>query len=172
MLNFIEFLKKRPSDKNMRIARIIFGLIIIFLLGIYFKSYTINLPSSLKSSELYIKYSLFILGIVPILMGAFDPCFAKRKYVKIIQIVFGLTLIIVGNNINVGEIKKEVLKPVAQSGSINLADITSSTNKSSPINIGFWIALLGIMPLIAGISGKCISKKCYKHGETITKIRV
>lgn len=172
MFQFIEFLKKRPSDKNIRIWRIIFGLIIVFLLTIYFWEYSINLPDSLKQNEFYIKYILLILGIFPIIMWIFDPCIAKRKYIKIAQIFFWIILIIVGKNISVDSINKIPSPVVSNSWSINLADINNTEAPSNPINIGFWIALLSILPIIAWVSGKCISQKCFKHWEVITKIRV
>ncbi|EKD65937.1 MAG: hypothetical protein ACD_49C00074G0014 [uncultured bacterium (gcode 4)] len=168
MFKLIEFFRKRPSDKTILYWRIIFWLIIILLLWIYFNDYTINLPASLKANELYVKYSLFILWIVPILMGITGICLAKRKIVKIIQIIFWIALIFVWNNINM---KESGAQTEVNKTSTNFEEITKSSEKT-PINIGFWIALLSILPLLAWITWKCITEKCLKYWEKITKIRV
>ncbi|MCK9272585.1 hypothetical protein M0P65_03490 [Candidatus Gracilibacteria bacterium] len=168
MFKLIEFFRKRPSDKTILYGRIIYGLIILLLLGLYFNDYTINLPASLQANELYVKYVLFIFGIIPVLMGLTGICFAKRKVVKILQIIFGIVLIFVGNNINMKVAQTET---GVNKTSTNFEEITKSSEKS-PINVGFWIALLSILPLLAGITGKCITEKCIKYGEKITKIRV
>jgi len=59
-----------------------------------------------------------------------------------------------------------------QSGSLDYGAISESKTPSKSVNVGFWIALLGILPLLAGITGKCITSKCLKYGEVIKKIRV
>ncbi|EKE28590.1 MAG: hypothetical protein ACD_3C00042G0005 [uncultured bacterium (gcode 4)] len=170
MFKFIEFLKKRPKDKTIRLLRVIYWLIIIVLLAIHFNDMDLSLTAALEPYKLNIKYSLFILGMIPIFMWI-DICFAKRKVVKIIQIIFWLILIIVWNMISINTVKTAEL-PIAQSGSIDLGDITSQEKTSAPINVWFWIALLSIFPIVWWITGKCITQKCYKYGEVITKIRV
>jgi hypothetical protein len=89
----------------------------------------------------------------------------------------GILFIIVGNLITMTEPKVEEVKaPVVQSGATldyNTA-ITQQTKKtpSKPLNIGAIIAWLSIFPLLGGITGKCVTEKCLKHGEIIKKIRV
>lgn len=172
MYKFIEFLRKRPSDKTIRIWRIIAWLIIILLLSINFNEYRFNLPLALKSNELYFKYALFILWLVPIFMWATNICLAKRKYVKMIQILFWIMLIIVWNNIYFEKAVENTKPETSQSWSVSLSDLTADKKKSEPINIWFYIALLWIIPIIAWISGKCITSWCLKYKEVITKIRV
>ena len=46
--------------------------------------------------------------------------------------------------------------------STNFEEITKTSQKA-PISVGFWIALLSILPLLAGITGKCITEKCIKY---------
>ena len=176
MLQFIEFLKKRPADKTIRILRIIFWLLIIVLLWLYFEDLRLEFLSWWTSPQtiLYIKYSLFILWVLPILFGILNPCIAKRKYIKIAQVVFWLILIILWNYITVEKPIIVMDKAIIQnnSWSINLADINNNTQTSKPINIGFFIALIWLLQIIAWISGKCITNKCLKYWEVITKIRV
>lgn len=177
MLKFIEFLKSRPKDKTIRIGRILFWMIISILLWIYFNDYTF-FGEVLKDNEIYAKFSLFLLWIVPMIMWI-DFCFAKRKYVRIMQIIFWIILIFVWNNIDV---KKEDTKVCNTNefeckknevpNTSDLKSLQEKTSTSKPLNIWFIIALLGILPIIAWISGKCITQKCYKYWEIITKIRV
>jgi hypothetical protein len=168
MFKLIEFFRKRPSDKTILYWRIIYWLIILLLLWLYFNDYTINLPASLQANELYVKYVLFIFWIIPVLMWLTWICFAKRKVVKILQIIFWIVLIFVWNNINMKVAQTETW---VNKTSTNFEEITKSSEKS-PINIGFWIALLSILPLLAWITWKCITEKCIKYWEKITKIRV
>lgn len=174
MLKFVEFLKKRPKDNTIRLMRILFWLLIIFLLWLYLTEYKINiLPSSMSvQTVMYIKYSLFILWLLPILFGIINPCIAKRKYIKIAQIIFGILLMFLWNNISVLPKWWVVVEIKSNTWTINLEDISNKTKESKPVNVGFYIALIWFLQIIGWISGKCITSKCIKHWETITKIRV
>ncbi len=172
MFKFIEFLRKRPKDKTIRLMRVIFWLIILALLWIYFKEYKLSLPDSLKQYELQIKYALFILWLVPVIMWAIDPCFAKRKVVKLIQITFWIVLIVVWNMIYFEDIKTEVAATApTKNWSIDVSSLDSKAKKTN-LNIWLIIALLWILPLLWWVTWKCITQKCFKHWEIITKIRV
>ncbi|MDD5377006.1 MAG: hypothetical protein PHH16_02705 [Candidatus Gracilibacteria bacterium] len=173
MFKLVEFFQKRPSDRTILFGRMFFGLIIAILLGLNLDNITLHLPETLKSYETGIIYGLFIFAIVPFLMGATNICITKRKYVKMIQIAFGFALILSGNLLI--DTKTSVPQnPTAatQSGSLDYGTIAQSKSSAKPIDVGFWIALLGILPLLAGVTGKCITKKCLKYGEVIKKIRV
>ncbi len=171
MFQFIEFLKKRPSDNVIRIWRIIFWLIILILLWVYFNDYKINLPTSAENYELYFKYWIFIFGIMPILAWIFNFCCAKMKYVRILQIVVWILLIIIWNIIEVKTVQK--IEPIqTNSWSTSFEELTKNAQTKKPIDVGFWIALLWIFPILVWISWKWITSKCLKYGETITKIRV
>lgn len=173
MFKLIEFFQKRPSNRVIRSGQMIFGTAIALLLGLNLDTITLHLPEALKSYETGITYGLFIFAFVPFFMGATEICIAKRKYVRIIQICFGITLMVVGNSvidIKTAPIQESVV--TSQNGSLDYGAITESKTPSKPLNVGFWIALLGLFPLVAGITGKCIPSKCLKYGEVIKKIRV
>lgn len=97
MFKFIEFLQKRPKDVTIRAIRIIFGLIIALLLGLNLGTIGLHIPEAIRPYETYVLYSLFIFAFFPIFMGATGLCFAKKKHVKIAQIILGTLLVIVGN---------------------------------------------------------------------------
>ena len=173
MFTFIEFLKKRPADRTILLGRIAFGTTIALLLGLNFTTLSLHLPASIEMYEVSVKYALFVLAIVPVFMGATNICLAKRNRLRLIQIIFGISLFLVGNALialPVQTVEKSTTTP--QSGSLDYAQIGAEKTVSHPVNVGFWIAFLGILPLLAGITGKCITSKCIKYGEVIKKIRV
>ncbi len=173
MFKFIEFLKKRPSDKTIRLIKILMGLLIIALLWIYFEDF--SLPIAGKY-EIYAKYSIFILGIMPLLGGITGLCIAKRKIVRIMQLIMGILFIVVGNLITIKSLEAPVIsaKPITTSWALDYNAIAAEkkTTPSKPLNIGTIIAWLSIFPLFWAATGKCITEKCLKHGEVIKKIRV
>ena len=172
MFKFIEFLRKRPKDRTILFGRMFFGILIALILGLNLENITLYLPDSLKSYETGITYGLFVFAIVPFLMGATGVCLMKRKYLRIMQICFGIVLLVAGNALI--ETKTPVVQdPITtQSGSLDYGAIAEAKASTKSIDVGFWIALLGLLPLIAGITGKCITSKCLKYGEVIKKIRV
>ncbi|MDD5197968.1 MAG: hypothetical protein PHN60_03870 [Candidatus Gracilibacteria bacterium] len=173
MFKLIEFFQKRPKDRTILFGRMFFGLMIAIILGLNLENIILHLPKALKSYETSIVYGLFIFAIVPFLMGATGICLLKRKYLRIVQICFGIILFIAGNWLI--DTKMSVTQDsttTTQSGSLDYGTISEITAPSKPVNVGFWIALLGIFPLLAGITGKCITSKCLKYGEVIKKIRV
>lgn len=174
MFKLVAFLQKRPKDRTILMGRIIFGLVIALLLGLNFQEITIlHLPDFMQPYEFYKKCGLFIFALVPIFMGATGICLLKRKYLRIVQICFGLVLIIIGNWFIEMKVSNTIVPTNnSQSGSLDYGAITETIPTSKPVNVGFWIALLGILPLLAGITGKCITSKCLKYGEVIKKIRV
>lgn len=143
-------LMKRPSDKNIRIARIIFGLILI--LALFYNLIILNkwvettyFGQNLSSYEMIIKYILIALWIVPVIMWVTNICLAKKKIVRIIQIIFWIMLMLVAS---------QVLKD------------------SPNLDIDFLVWFMSLFPLFAWITGKCITSNCMKYKEKITKIRV
>lgn len=145
-----QFAMKRPTDKTIRIWRIVFGLILI--LAMYYNLIYLNkwvettyFGQDLANSEMTIKYILIAIGIVPVFMWASNICLAKKKYVKMIQIAFALILMIIAWS---------VLK------------------ESASLDIDFLVWFMSLFPLFAWITGKCITSNCMKYKETITKIRV
>jgi hypothetical protein len=174
MFKFIEFLQKRPKDRTILMGRIIFGLVIALLLGLNFQAISIlHLPDFAQPYEFYGKCGLFIFALAPIFMGATGICLLKRKYLRIVQICFGLLLIIVGNwYIAMKAPMTTMPENSTQSGSLDYGAISEEKSPSRSLDVGFWIALLGIFPILAGITGKCITSNCLKYGEIIKKIRV
>ncbi len=160
-MKLLNLIQKRPSDKTIITWRIIFGLVYIFLMwynlihlwkqidNIYlnfsFFGWEIFPWFRMNSSEILIfKYILTAIWIIPILMWAFNLCLFKKKYVRFIQIFFWIFLFYVA----------WIIKDTPQ------------------LDFDFIIWFMWLLPLFAWITGKCITKKCQRFGEKITKIRV
>lgn len=152
MMGLIKLLQKRPTDKTILVGRVVFGLIYIGVM--YYNLIILNkwidsvyffgsVELSIEQVQLT-KYIMTGIGIVPVLMGLSNICIHKKKFVRIIQIIFGFVLFY----------------------------IAGSIEESAQLDFDVLIGLMWILPLFAGITGKCITTKCMKYKETITKIRV
>ena len=150
MMNFLQILMKRPTDKNIRIWKVLFGIVIVLSAYMSFFINGINISESTfgqtlsENAQTYIQYGLIVLGIIPIITGAFDINVIERKYSRILQILCAIVLF-----------------------------------WYSAVIIGgakLWVEtlyfLLAFIPLIWGVTGKFITKKWLKAGQKITKIRV
>jgi hypothetical protein len=152
MMWILKLIQKRPSDKTILVWRIIFGLLYIWVM--YYNLIILNkwidslylfwnVELSIEQVQIA-KYVMISLWIVPVLMWATNICLHKKKYVKIIQIIFGFILFY----------------------------IAGSIEESPNLDFDVLIWFMWFLPLIAWITGKCITTKCMKYKEKITKIRV
>ncbi len=154
MMWFINLLQKRPSDLTIKITRILFGLILIsslyYNLIIQWDKLENNFiwlfENVSEQSILIIKYVLIALWIIPLIMWITSFCILKKKYMRIVQIIFGILLFYISSKI-----------------------IPSNPNR---LDVDSLVAFMWIFPLIAGITWKCITSNCMKFAEKITKIRV
>lgn len=152
MMWLIKFIQKRPTDKTILIGRIVFWLLytgVMYYNLIYLgkgidTEYFFGALVLDENGVLLAKYIMTAIGIVPIIMGATNICMLKKKYMRIIQVIFAFVLFYIAGN------------------------ITDSPN----LDFDVLIWLMWVLPLIAGITGKCITSKCLKYKEKITKIRV
>lgn len=152
MMWLIKFLQKRPQDKTILIGRSIFWLLyigimyynLIFLDKWIDSEYLFGSIILSQSSIEIAKYIMISIWIIPLFMGITNICLLKKKHVKMIQIFFWILIFYVAGS------------------------ISESPNLDFDIIIGF----MWFLPLFAGISWKCITSKCLKYKEKITKIRV
>jgi len=149
---FIKLLQKKPSDLTIRLGRIIFGLLLVWSLYynliIQWDKIDTNffwVDLDIKVVE-YITYFFIATWIVPFVMWVTNICLLKKKYIRIVQIVFGIMLFYIADQI----------LPL----------------DSDVLDVDVLIGFMWILPLIAWITGKCITTGCSKFAEKITKIRV
>lgn len=152
MMWFIKFIQKRPSDKTILGGRILFWLLYIWVM--YYNLIYLNkwidsiylfglVELSIEQTEI-LKYVFTGIWIVPVFMWLTNICLLKKKYMRIVQVVFWIVLFY----------------------------IAGSIEESANLDFDVLIWFMGLLPLFAGITGKCITSKCLKYREKITKIRV
>lgn len=151
IMKIAKFVTKRPTDKTIRLGRVIFWLLYMALIWynlIYLGKPIDNIYFGylLDENELiYLKYGIWAIWLIPVLMWAFDICLLRKKYVRIVQIIFGIILIYIANWIIL---------------------------ESPDLDVDVAIGLMSILPILAGITGKCITKTCMRYREKVIKIRV
>lgn len=143
-------MQKRPSDNIIRISRIIFWLILSWSLYYNLIIQWDAIKSNLFWQELtttqleYVKYFFISIGIIPILLGFTNICLLKKKYIRILQIILAVIIFY----------------------------ISSVIVEWPSLDVDSLILLMWIFPLIAWITWKCITSKCMRYAEKVTKIRV
>lgn len=152
MMEFIKFLQKRPTDKTILIWRTIFWL--LYIIVMYYNFFIQETPNTLENvmfwqnlspeTLTWITYGIIALWIVPIIMWVANICVAKKKIMRIVQIVFGIVLFY----------------------------ISSKIVKGPDLDVDSLVFFMAFLPLIAWITWKCITSKCMKYAEKINKIRV
>lgn len=152
MMWIVNFIQKRPSDKTILVSRVIFGLLYILvmyynliILGKWIDSLYLFWSIELSIEQVSIaKYIMTFIWIVPVLMWVTNICITKKKFVRIIQIIFWILLFY----------------------------IAWSIEESPKLDFDVLIWFMWFLPLLAWITGKCITTKCMKYKEKLTKIRV
>ncbi len=152
MIGIIKFLQKRPSDKTILTSRVVFWVLYIAIMwyNLIYLNKDINSVYFFWLLELSIeqvlvtKYIFTWLWIIPVFMWLTNICLLKKKYLKMVQIFFAIVLFYVAWSIK----------------------------DSATLDFDIIIWLMWIAPLLAWITGKCITTKCLKYKEKITKIRV
>lgn len=145
-------MKKRPSDNTIKIGRILFWLILSW--SLYYNFFYQTTPNTLdpnffwqdiaKENLKYIQYWFIAIWIIPIFMWVTNICLLKKKYMRYIQVFFWIVLFY----------------------------ISSQIEDTAYLDVDVLIWFMWVLPLIAWITGKCITSNCMKYMEKITKIRV
>lgn len=148
-MKFIKFMQKRPSDKTIRVGRIIFWFILIISLYYHLIMQWWKLEDNffwINVSEYHtiIKYIMVSIWIIPLIMWVINVCILKKKYMRILQWFFWILLFYISSKI------------------IEWPNLWVDT----------LVFLMWFLPLFAWITWKCITSNCMKYKEKITKIRV
>lgn len=187
MFKLIEFLRKRPSDRTIRILRTL-GWGGLAGLMIYTAPH-ISLPFSgyYSDYEIYMIYAIAgIFVILAVVFGVLGLCVYKRSIMKKVQMITGILLVLLGSTISIIQSsegsdtlpcsdtetynKLDGLPPCTEE--VSLLDLSRSSSSSSPLSPSIFLILIGIMTFIGGVTGKMVTQSCMKYREVITKIRV
>lgn len=150
MIEALKILTKRPTDKNIRIYKVIFGLVLSLATYYNLIIQWDPLVEALfwnplnEANVMYIKYAIISVWLFPIITWATDIHLLKAKYNKYFQILTAILLFY----------------------------IAALIKDSATLEVDTLVGLMWFIALIAGITGKAITTQWLKHGEKITKIRV
>ena len=152
MIWALKLLTKRPSDNGIRISRVVFWLILSFsayyaLIYGWRELETELMFGYVNLSEawvVYVKYAIASLWLIPLIMWATNICILKSKYMRYVQVFFGIVLFYISWMI--------VETPALW------------------VDALYWV--MWLLPIWAWITWKCITTKCMRFAQKITKIRV
>jgi hypothetical protein len=167
MFKLIETLRSKPSDRNIRIIRIVFALILLgviyFGFGKTYFEYT-AIPRE-------ILYGLYIFPVIGLIRGIFDFGIMRKKLWKWTQVSIGGVLLMLSWFLIETDTVTET--PLVETGSISAATLERSPSEGV-IDTDFWIGFLGFWLTLVGLTlaSKNITKKNERYGEIVKKIRV
>jgi len=173
MLGLLTTLQKRPSDRYIRIFRVIIGASLLSLMLLNAANINFSFVQNNENLRLGLIYFLAALGCAPIFSGITNVCLTRKKYVQRMQMGIGVLLFLLSFFMYVPSAQVAAPTPaVSASGTVDFQNLTTQTQPTTPFSPSPWVGLIGFIFLIAGATGKCITEKCMKYAEKITKIRV
>ena len=131
MMNLVSKLAAKPTDKTIRITRIVFALIVLatIVLGWSVTRTEFGLPE-------WIRYILFVFPAIGLIRGILDPGIFRKKIWK--WTVFGLGIAMILVSLLVIE-DEALVSPTPtilnNTGSINIADIGTTPSISTPFTV-------------------------------------
>jgi hypothetical protein len=172
MMNLVSKIAQKPTDKTIRITRVVFALILVLtiVLGWNVTRTEFGLPE-------WVRYVLFIFPTIGLIRGILDPGIFRKKIWK--WTVFGLGVLMICISFFVIEDTELVSTgPVAttNTGSIDLANMGTTPPVSVPFTVstdnlfvfyGFILIIMGVL-----LNSKNITLKNERYGEIVKKIRV
>lgn len=141
---------KRPSDSQIRIAKIMLGIMLILTGLAAFNLQNLTLENSILGINLnttyqeYLSYAIMWIWVIPLVLWGLDINVFSRGRTRILQIIFAVFLFI----------------------------ISGAFVETPTLSVDIFYFLFGLIVFFAGVTGKAITKKGLKTGQKITKIRV
>jgi hypothetical protein len=173
MFKLIEKLRSKPSDRNIRIIRAVFAII---LLGVIFFGFTKTTWefSSIPQEALYILYTFPVIWLI---RGIFDPGIMRKKLWKWTQVSLWTLMLLISwffIETDTSTSTKNILPTL--SGEISAVDLANQATEKTTrtVDTDFWLWFFGFWLAITGLilSSKNITQKNERYGEKVTKIRV
>ena len=175
MLSTLAKLAQKPSDKNIRITRVVFALVLIAVIYFGYNVTTVNfwLPAQLK-------YALYLFPIIGLIRGILDPGITRKWVWKWIITGLGaamllISLLFIDDRAMVPSVPTPTTTVSGESG-IKLSDLTATSQSASVFSLSTdnWFGFFGFVLIVIGflLNGKNITTKNERYGEVIKKIRV
>lgn len=171
MLDFVQKLAAKPSDKTIRITRIVFALILLLaiILGWDVTITEFNLPE-------YVKYALFVFPVIGLVRGILDPGIFRKKIWKWTLVGVATVMILISFFVIEDQPAVVTVVPTTVSGELDVNSLINPTeeNKTFSLSTDFWFGFMGWILLVNALllNGKNITIKNERYGEKVTKIRV
>ena len=152
MMWLVKIFQKRPSDKTIKIGKILFWLLLVWSLyyNLIYQAEINTLETNFfwmdvsESTIKYITYAFIAMWIIPVYTAVTNVCLLKKKYMRYVQVFFWITILYASGK-------------VVETASLDIDSL---------------LLLMWLLPLAAWITWKCITSNCMKYKEKITKIRV
>ncbi len=173
-MNILAKLAAKPSDKAIRITRVVFALVLIVLIYLWWDSTILNF--GIPKSALY---ALYIFPAIGLIRGILDPGIFRKKIWKWTIVSIGAIIMILSLFILDDVVTETHITPTTTTVSgekqIRVDDILKNTSETKfSLSIDNWFGFLGFILIIVGVAlnGKNITTKNERYGEKVTKIRV
>ncbi len=130
-MNLISKLAAKPTDKTIRITRVIFALLVLatILLGWSVTRTEFGLPT-------WVMYGLFVFPAIGLIRGILDPGIFRKKIWKWTVFGLGITMILISLFVIEDQtIVSPTLAPVVNTGSIDIANISTTPSISTPFTV-------------------------------------
>lgn len=171
MMSLISKLIQKPSDKTIRITRVVFAILLLatILLGWNVTRTEFSLPEQ-------VKYILFVFPLIGLIRGVFDPGIFRKKIWKWTIFGLGVTMVLISFFMieDYTPVVVQIL-PISTE-SIDLANIGNTPAISVPFTVSTdnFFVFYGFVLMIMGalLNSKNITIKNERYGEIVKKIRV
>ncbi|MBP9779003.1 hypothetical protein KBD33_00100 [Candidatus Gracilibacteria bacterium] len=168
MMNFLTKLAQKPTDKAIRITRVIFALVL--LLVIYF-GWNVTVVNFGLPDE--VKYGFYTFPLIGLVRGILDPGIFRKKIWKWTIVTLG-SFMLLTSLILIDDTEKAISnQEITVSGEIRM-DALESTEVPFSLSTDNWFGFFGFILVIIGLvlNNKNITLKNERYGEKVTKIRV
>ena len=178
MINTLTKLAQKPTDKNIRITRVVFALILAAIIYFGYDVTTVNwgLPAELK-------YGLYLFPAIGLIRGLLDPGIFRKGIWR--WVITGLGAVMLLSSLllidDISPTSQTVAPPVTTvSGETQGVDISTLMQTQTAMGSGFslstdnWFGFFGPILMLMGflLNGKNTTAKNERYGEVIKKIRV
>ncbi len=95
IIKIVNFLKKRPTDRTIRIIRILYALALFAVLGFGLFDYRVEAFGYFDPTvDTVVRYALFVIPVFWLVWGAIPVCLLHRRTMKRIMMGLGIFLMI------------------------------------------------------------------------------
>jgi hypothetical protein len=178
MINTLTKLAQKPTDKNIRITRVVFAFVLAAIIYFGYDVTAVNwgLPAELK-------YAFYLFPAIGLIRGLLDPGIWRKGIWR--WVITGLGAVMLLSSLllidDISPVSQTPVIPVTTvSGVTQGVDISTlitdnaSTDTAFSLSTDNWFGFFGPILMLMGflLNGKNTTAKNERYGEVIKKIRV